>query len=92
MRPNDSAAPEYEESVGEASRRTNWIYTGRIIADHPLGGIGFGEQQFLRAMNDYGYATSYGRLYDNPHNSYLQMTVYAGIPVLLVFLLPTWRC
>lgn len=80
------ATLDNEESEVEASRQTNWIYTGRIIADHPLGGIGFGEQQFQRALDDYGYATSYGRLYDNPHNSYLQMTVYAGIPVLAVFL------
>lgn len=40
------ATLDNEESEVEASRQTNWIYTGRIIADHPLGGVGFGEQQF----------------------------------------------
>lgn len=78
---------DQEQTTEEASRETNWIYTRRIIADHPLGGIGFGEHQFLRAMDGYGYAEEYGRLFDNPHNSYLQMTVYAGIPVLVVFIL-----
>lgn len=77
---------DQEQAEEEASRQTNWIFTRRIIRDYPLGGIGFGEQQFLKAMDAYGYAEMYGRLFDNPHNSYLQMTVYAGIPVLAAFL------
>lgn len=77
---------DQEQTEEEASRQTNWLYTKKIIADHPLAGIGFGEQQFLKAMSTYGYAEQYGRLFDNPHNSYLQMTVYAGIPVLVIFL------
>ena len=71
------------------TRETIWTYTKRAIADHPLAGIGFGEQQFVNViMNDYRFADDYGQdSLDNPHNSYLQMTVYAGFPVLFAFLL-----
>jgi hypothetical protein len=77
---------DQEQTANEASRQTIWLYTKRIIADHPLGGIGFGEQQFLKATDAYGYAEQYSRLFDNPHNSYLQIAIYAGIPGLAVFL------
>jgi O-antigen ligase len=71
------------------TRQTIWEYTMRAISDHPLAGIGFGEQQFVSVIrDDYGFERTYGEeSLDNPHNSYLQMTVYAGFPVLLVFLL-----
>lgn len=70
------------------TRETIWTYTKRAIADHPLMGIGFGEQQFVKViMTDYDFEEQYGEAsLDNPHNSYLQMTVYAGVPALLAFL------
>ena len=77
-----------EETTTEVarSRATAWLYTQRAIGDSPLAGIGFGEQQFLNAMTAYGFEATYGAAsVDNPHNSYLQMAVYAGIPALLVF-------
>lgn len=79
-----------EEMTTEAgrTRQTVWMFTKRAIADHPLTGIGFGERQFLKVINeDYGFTDTYGESsLDNPHNSYLQMTVYAGYPALLSFL------
>ncbi len=71
------------------TRETIWGYTERAIADNPLLGIGFGEKQFLNIINnDYGFMDQYGESsLDNPHNSYLQMTVYAGFPVLISFVL-----
>lgn len=70
------------------SRATTWIYTMRMIADYPLGGIGFGEPQFMRFMTAYGFGEAYGGdSLDAPHNSYLQAAVYAGIPALAAFLL-----
>lgn len=78
---------DLEQTEEEASRQTTWLFTKNIIADHPIGGIGFGEYQFIKALNARGFAEQYGRLFDNPHNSYLQMAVYAGIPALVVFLL-----
>jgi O-antigen ligase len=79
---------EQEMTTDQArTRQTVWLYTQRAIADHPLFGIGFGEKQFISAMNDYGFQEDYGeQSLDNPHNSYLQMTVYAGVPALLCFL------
>lgn len=70
------------------SRAVTWRYTLRIIADHPLGGIGFGERQFMKSMDAYGFSKEYGiKSLDAPHNSYLQVAVYAGIPALAAFLL-----
>jgi O-antigen ligase len=70
------------------TRQTVWTFTERAIADNPLFGIGFGEHQFLKVINQqYGFEDRYGESsLDNPHNSYLQMTVYAGFPVLMSFL------
>lgn len=77
-----------ESSVEEVSRTSVWKYTQRIIADHPFGGIGFGETQFIRAMEDYGFKEEYrSASLDNPHNSYLQAAVYAGVPAVAAFLL-----
>ncbi|MGH9892435.1 MAG: O-antigen ligase family protein, partial [bacterium] len=81
------SALDEETASDTASRHTTWLYTMRIIAEHPIGGIGFGEQQFLRELEAVGFAAEYGRLFDNPHNSYLQAAVYAGIPALGAFLL-----
>ena len=63
------------------TRETIWQYTKRAIADHPLAGIGFGEQQFLKVINhDYGFVDRYGETsLDNPHNFAIpQMTVWRG--------------
>lgn len=77
---------EQEASTESRTRMSVWIYTERAIAESPFLGIGFGEQQFLKTMNGYGFEREYGEeSLDNPHNSYLQMTVYAGFPALLAF-------
>jgi O-antigen ligase len=87
----DSQSPiasETSEAAEGRSRETTWLYTVRIIADHPLFGIGFGESQFMRFMIAYGFQEEYGEeSLDAPHNSYLQAAVYAGIPALIAFLL-----
>jgi len=70
-----------ETTKEQRSRETMWVDTMSIIEDHPLVGIGFGEQQYEKVTSDYGFDAM-----DNPHNSYLQMAVYAGIPALAVFL------
>jgi O-antigen ligase len=79
-----------DELSGEnaRTRETIWRYTNRAIADNPVLGIGFGEQHFQRTiMYDYGLLYDYGaESLDNPHNSYLQMTVYAGFPALFAFI------
>ena len=80
---------EKEVSAKHAiSRQTTWLFTKRIITDNPILGMGFGELQFLKAMDKYGFDERYGvRSLDNPHNSYLQIAIYAGLPALLAFLI-----
>ncbi len=75
-------------TVEARSRQSVWVYAARIVADHPLAGVGFGEPQFVSTMDAYGFRERYGQQsLDNPHNSYLQMSVYAGIPALAAFAL-----
>ncbi|MFO1418581.1 MAG: O-antigen ligase family protein [Methylotetracoccus sp.] len=81
------SALDEETTEESASRKTMWTYTRGIIADNPLLGIGFGEMQYRDALQAAGYEEKYGRLFDNPHNSYLQAASYAGLPVLILFLL-----
>ena len=77
-----------ETSEQSISRKTTWEYTGKLIAQSPVLGIGFGEEQYIRAMSTTGFESEFGQMsLDNPHNSYLQMAVYAGLPALAVFLL-----
>jgi O-antigen ligase len=81
-------AQGYAESEDAVSRPSVWLYTEKIIADHPLLGIGVGERQFLAAMDETDFSQRYGsRSLDNPHNSYLQAAVYAGIPAVLLLVL-----
>lgn len=79
---------EAESSQEVVSRESTWEYTLRLIEDRPILGIGFGEGEFRSAMAATNFADRYGReSLDNPHNSYLQAAVYAGIPALAIFLL-----
>jgi O-antigen ligase len=69
------------------SRETTWRYTMRMIGDYPLTGIGFGEHEFQKMMNAYGFFAEFNiEPLDAPHNSYLQAAVYAGLPALAAFL------
>jgi O-antigen ligase len=74
-----------EMNTETRSRQALWVYTERILADYPLAGSGFGELQFRTKVDEYGFGQRYGSTFDNPHNSYLQMTVYAGFPALFAF-------
>jgi O-antigen ligase len=75
-----------EDAERPLSRQTLWTYTANIIKDYPIFGIGMGETHYIQYMVNYGFAEEYpGGVLDNPHNSYLQVAVYAGIPALLSF-------
>jgi len=83
----DTVSMEMETAEGR-SRKTTWEYTMRMIGNHPVAGIGFGEKQFILFMKDYGFEGEFGaEALDAPHNSYLQVGVYAGVPALLALLL-----
>lgn len=75
-----------EMDSGKRSRLSVWSYALRIISDNPFLGIGLGEQQFLKRMFQYGFVTEFQqRPLDNPHNSFLQIAAYAGVPALIIF-------
>jgi len=83
-----STLDKEETAENGRSRQTTWRYTGKMIADHPITGIGFGEAQFMRSMTAYGFGYEFGvESLDAPHNSFLQATAYAGIPALLALLM-----
>jgi putative inorganic carbon (HCO3(-)) transporter len=70
------------------SREIMWSFTQKIIRDYPLAGIGFGEKQYIEYALRYGFREEYSSMpLDNPHNSYLEMAVFAGIPALVLFVL-----
>ena len=83
---NSQTADQIEGAESEVSREPVWAYTSKIISDYPIFGIGFGENHYKEYMLRYGFAEEVGNPLDNPHNSYLQIAVYAGVPALLSFL------
>ena len=77
-----------EAAEDSVSRKSIWSFTQKIIGEYPLFGIGFGEKQYVEYMVRFGFSEEYGSMpLDNPHNSYLQIAVYAGLPALLVYIL-----
>jgi O-antigen ligase len=58
--------------------------SARMIADQPLIGIGQSEFSFLEALGT--YSRSDVNLV-HPHNSFLQMAVFGGLPLFFTFLL-----
>ncbi|MDY6853834.1 MAG: O-antigen ligase family protein [Thermodesulfobacteriota bacterium] len=79
---------EAEANEETRSRKTVWIYTLKVIADSPYFGIGLGEIKYIKSMIQAGFVEEYSIWpLDNPHNSYLQIAVYSGIPALVIFIL-----
>lgn len=67
-----------------------WKTTFQIIRDHPLG-IGLSDERFVDLMMTPKYSKGlisyeYSRHVDNPHNSFLEIAVKAGIQALIIFL------
>jgi O-antigen ligase len=78
---------EKETSLEEANRVSTWEHVvTEVIPSYPVFGIGLGEAQFIRIMRDTGYEDKFGRTFDNPHSSYLEIAVAAGCVALLIFL------
>jgi O-antigen ligase len=67
----------------EGSARDRWAViqtASRIIADHPLTGVGLGAYRFA----NFDYNPMLGRL--DTHNTYLNVAAETGIPGLAIFL------
>ena len=78
----------YEErETQHLSRIAMWKATLDIIEKNPVLGLGLGERKFISALEaETDFINKYGRVLDNPHNSYLQIAVMAGSIALIVFL------
>jgi O-antigen/teichoic acid export membrane protein len=68
-----------------AQRSGAWQTALRIIAAHPLAGIGLGRTTYFERSAVYQVSLQRGPL-SQAHNSYLELASQAGIPVLVVFL------
>jgi hypothetical protein len=63
-----------------------WETALRVIETHPLTGIGMAYTLYLERSAAYR-APLETTLLAQPHNSYLELAAFAGIPVLIAFLL-----
>ncbi len=73
-------------SGGDAKVRLGaWETALRVIAHYPLTGIGMGYNLYLARSVPYMAKLQTERL-AHPHNSYLELAAFAGLPVLLAFL------
>lgn len=76
-----------ETSTEHLSRRTLWAFTMGVVYDNPLFGIGFGEETYIKYLTEQGFIEKFGAFpLHNPHNSYLEMAVFAGVPAALSFI------
>jgi O-antigen ligase len=82
--------PTYSDVNGEVNRRIAWKAGLRMVARHPLMGIGLGE--FKPQMDNYAEpGVSFSSV---AHNTYLEVAAETGLPNFLVFvaiLLFTYR-
>jgi O-antigen ligase len=71
------------DAAGGRSRLDDWVVAARVIAAHPLTGVGpEGYRIAAPAHVDDGYARRHGRdeVLDRAHNGALDVAVTAGIP------------
>jgi Flp pilus assembly protein TadD len=75
--------------VSDGGRTMIWRLTGRLIADHPLAGVGAGNfpirlpEYFAAPEAD--MAAVHTDTWSRPHNDFLQVAAEKGIPGLLAF-------
>jgi hypothetical protein len=86
-----------QTSVGTpaGTRIVMWRNTWRMIADHPLLGVGIGAFQYGYAPYVQGVAGWRGFLTDDPHNQYLKLQGemgLLGLATFLFFLYAVFRC
>ncbi len=78
---------QHASSQGGLSLRVGaWETAIRVIASHPLFGIGLGLNTYLQRAEPYRVALQY-RALAHPHNAYLELGALAGLPVLVVFVI-----
>lgn len=79
-----------ERSAGATSRLDEWAVAGRVIADHPV--VGVGPEGYRIAVPDgidRHYERTYGRdvvLPDRAHSGPLDVALAGGVPAAIVYL------
>lgn len=82
-----SALLQHASNSNEVTLRLGlWKTALRIIAAHPVNGIGFGLLTYMERAEPYRVQSEQYRPYVQPHNSYLEIGAMAGLPVLILFL------
>lgn len=66
-------------------RAAIWQSTIHMIEANPIAGIGLGQRSYLAQAGLYRISQLGGPV-PTPHNSYLELAAFAGLPVLAVFL------
>ncbi len=76
----------HSTSTKEATLRIGvWETALRVIAAHPLLGVGMSQATYVVVAQPYRVPWQTSAV-GHPHNSYLELAAFAGIPALLAFL------
>ena len=70
----------------DRGRRTLWAHTASMIKNHPIGGVGLNNWQYLYPQYDKGEMVGSDSAPQRPHNDWLWIASEMGIPALLVYL------
>ncbi len=70
---------------GDINRLELISYTFELLRRHPFMGIGPTEFHFIDALREFAQVGT-GFVFAHPHNSYLQLASFLGIPALLVIM------
>lgn len=77
---------ERTDNLGDVARLVSYQLSGKLIADHPMTGVGAGDMKHeMDAMYEryYPQTDEHGRLL--PHNQFLVVALGCGIPAMILF-------
>lgn len=77
---------EYEEEASASTRVTLWKASLFAMRDHPLLGVGYGEKNWVAVSPNYLGISNHLVV----HNTYLQMGVDCGVPLMLLYASTLW--
>ncbi len=78
---------ERTDNLGDVARLVSYQLSGKLIAAHPMTGVGAGDMKHeMDAMYEHYYPQTdeHGRLL--PHNQFLVVALGCGIPAMILFI------
>jgi O-antigen ligase len=78
---------ERTDNLGDVARLVSYQLSGKLIAAHPMTGVGAGDmKQQMDAMYEHYYPQTdeHGRLL--PHNQFLVVALGCGVPAMILFI------